>query len=444
MRSRGAKPTAAERAADLGRAAPGSWLSGSWLSGSSATTGKSSSGGSSKCEREQQPPFKSRGMARLLAGGLAALVATSAGATLPSVDVRGVTTRIVGGAPVPVGSTEFLWLASLQDGGSHYCGGTLIAPSWVVTAAHCVHGMGAPSQVVLGITNLGSSSAGVKRTVKRVIEHEQYNSQNNRNDVALLELSAPVTTIAPLALVDSAADEAPGSNPGVAGWGTTSSGASQVSQVLRQVSVPLQSYATCTAAGAYNKAEVFDDVNICAGLTEGGKDSCQGDSGGPLYSQAGGSKKLIGVVSWGYGCAAPKKYGIYTRASAMKSWILAKIGGAAPSAPPTTTRAPTPAVTGSPVKAPVSAPVSGPTARPRPSLRPTRLPTPLPTRKPSTRKPTRQPTPEPTESYSESEYLSDTYQSSEDACLQYTIKAQCSKHKQDGCSWSSGECRKSS
>lgn len=385
-------------------------------------------------------------VSRLLAGGLAALVATSAGATLPS--GRDVTTRIVGGAPVPVGSTEFLWLASLQDGGSHFCGGTLIAPSWVMTAAHCVHGSGAPSQVVLGITNLGSSSAGVKRTVKRVIEHEQYNAKNNRNDVALLELSAPVTTIAPLALVDSAADEAPGSNPGVAGWGTTSSGASQVSQVLRQVSVPLQSYATCTAAGAYAKTEVFDDVNICAGLPEGGKDSCQGDSGGPLYSQADGGKKLIGVVSWGYGCAAPKKYGIYTRVSAIKSWVFAKIGGAAPSAPPTTTPAPTPAVTGSPVQAPVqapvSAPVSGPTARPRPTPRPTRLPTPKPTRRPTTRKPTPKPTPEPTESYSSSTYESSTYQSSsEDACLQYTTKSQCSKHKQDGCLWSSGECRSS-
>ncbi len=128
-----------------------------------------------------------------------------------------------------------------------------------------------------------------------------------------------MTTIEPLALVDYAAQEAPGSSPGVAGWGTTSFEGS-ASQVLLQVTVPIQSYATCTASGAYSESQVLDDLNICAGLTECCKDSCQGDSGGPLYSQAGGVKRLIGVVSWGDGCAAPKKYGIYTRVSAVKSW----------------------------------------------------------------------------------------------------------------------------
>jgi secreted trypsin-like serine protease len=373
-------------------------------------------------------------MARVVAAVLA-LAASCAGATLPS--GRKVETRIVGGTPVPVGSTEFLWLASLQDGGSHFCGGTLVAPSWVVTAAHCVESS-APSQVVLGITNLGSSNAGVKRTVKRVIKHEQYNSRTNKFDFALLELSSPVTTIEPLALVDNAAQEAPGSSPGVAGWGTTSSGGSSVSQVLREVTVPIQSYATCTASGAYEKSEVFDDLNICAGLTQGGKDSCQGDSGGPLYSQAGGVKRLIGVVSWGYGCAAPKKYGIYTRVSALKSWVLAKIGGIAPTTPPVTTPAPSPVV----APTPAPSPSAGPTSRPRPTVRPTRLPTPKPTMKPTTRKPTRQPTPEPTESYSSSTYESKTYESSYvDACLQYTTKSLCKKHKADGCTWQSGECR---
>jgi secreted trypsin-like serine protease len=340
---------------------------------------------------------------RLLAWcSLAACVAQIAG----KVDVK-----VVGGQPVPSGSSDFLWAASLQDAqGRHFCGGTLVAPGWVVTAAHCVFQKAAPAQVVLGAVMLGDSNA-VRRSVQSVVVHDQYNSATMRFDVALLQLSTEVTSVAPLSLIDSGSQENSGSSAGLVGWGSTRSYGGMVSQ-LNFASVPIQTYAACTAPGALPASGVFNDVNICAGFTSGGVDTCSGDSGGPLFSS--NPRRLIGITSWGQGCGLPKKYGVYTRVSAIKSWITSRTAGAAPVARPTV-RAPGTSLAveeafcrkfsrvlcalqssrcfwaGSACATPLTsdpafsrAPTAPPSATARPTRRPTPQPTPFPTRFPTT------------------------------------------------------------
>jgi hypothetical protein len=328
---------------------------------------------------------------------------------------RELTPRIVGGTPVPGNSTEFFWLASLQSSkNGHYCGGSLIAPSWVVTAAHCVYKSAPPDEVLLGLTNLDRPGKAIKRTVTRVVIHELYGKTTNFfNDIALLQLSSPVTTIAPVPLVDSPAlQEAPLTNVVTAGWGVTKYDDDDTSTLLREVTLPLQSYATCTAAGSYSKSEVNQSSNLCAGLRAGGKDSCSGDSGGPLVFKAGSALRLIGIVSWGEDCAKPLKYGLYTKVSTFKTWIAGLINPPTPSPAAPTTAAP---VTPSPVA---------------PASRPTKRPTPKPTTRMPTRRPTRKPTQSPTRDYSSS-----VYSSSPDPCSAYPSWQKCLPHSQDMSCW---------
>ncbi len=367
---------------------------------------------------------------------LAACVAQIAG----KVDVK-----VVGGKPVPLGSRGFLWAASLQDAeGRHFCGGTLVAPGWVVTAAHCVFQKAAPAQVVLGAVMLSDSNA-VRRSVQSVVVHDQYNSDTMRFDVALLQLSADVTSVAPLGLVDSVSQEKGGCSAGLVGWGSTRSYGGMVSQ-LNYASVPIQTYAECTAPGALPANGVFNDVNICAGLTSGGVDTCSGDSGGPLFSLS--PRRLIGITSWGQGCGLPKKYGVYTRVSAIKSWIASRTaGGSAPVARPTE-RAPSTSLAaevafckkwnrlscvlqgsrcswaGSACTTPLMSDPAfslAPTGRPSSTARPTRRPTPKPTPKP-----TPMPTPPPPDYYSN------------DSCAGKT-KRECKADS--SCEWDSGSRR---
>lgn len=102
----------------------------------------------------------------------------------------------------------------------------------------------------------------------------------------------------------------------LSGFGRLSSGGSSP-RVLMQVNVPVVSQSSCKRA--YGSS--IHDSMICAGLKEGGKDSCQGDSGGPMVCESGGKFYLEGVVSWGHGCAAPGKYGVYARVRYLRSWI---------------------------------------------------------------------------------------------------------------------------
>ena len=109
-------------------------------------------------------------------------------------------------------------------------------------------------------------------------------------------------------------------NVWTSGWGTTSEGSYTLPKILNKVEIPLVTTEACNAADVYS-GDITDRM-ICAGLKDGGKDSCQGDSGGPLFvKQTSGDFTLIGIVSWGEGCARPNKYGVYTKVNVMTNWI---------------------------------------------------------------------------------------------------------------------------
>jgi len=249
--------------------------------------------------------------------GVAASI-TSANADQGPAEVQ---PKIIGGEPTTTDENPFMVALTTPDG-FQFCGGTIVAPTKVVTAAHCTEGSSpADIQVVAGRTDLTGGGGNVAG-VTNIWIHPAWDSGALINDASVLTLDQALPQ-APLALASPADSDlyAAGANSTVYGWGVTESGGP--SDVLRKVSVPVTSDDACAASypGSYDPGSM-----VCAGLPEGGKDSCQGDSGGPLEGvTADGTRKLIGIVSWGQGCAEPNFYGVYGRVSAFHDLIQEQI-----------------------------------------------------------------------------------------------------------------------
>jgi trypsin len=224
-----------------------------------------------------------------------------------------VTPKIVGGKPAP----ERPWTVALAlrkpDGSLfQYCGGTLVGKHWVLTAVHC--DVRAGEIAIVGRRKLSDKAAGKEIAIKSVINNPSYDADTNANDVALVELSEDATS-APLPLASSATSVAAGTRVKVIGWGLLREKGKQ-SDELMEVEVPVVAKATCKAQYAVAQIDIKPSM-VCAGET--GKDSCQGDSGGPLTTKD--TSKLVGIVSFGIGCARPDFPGVYTRVSSFRAWI---------------------------------------------------------------------------------------------------------------------------
>ena len=218
-----------------------------------------------------------------------------------------------------------------------FCGGTVIAATWVVTAAHCVqqrNGMTLGPEdvrIVVGINDLRAETPIEETVVTNIIVHENYDLPYF--DMALLEL-ANVVPVAPAPLFTGDSAALVGSTANVVGWGIVDSldpGNLVSAPDLREGAVPIVARDICNQPQSYNGS--IREGELCAGFDAGLPNHCFGDSGGPLYALIDGVQQLIGVVTRGGRiCEAPFIYGVYSDVSFHGNWIRGFVPDEAPPA----------------------------------------------------------------------------------------------------------------
>ncbi|XP_065204629.1 venom protease-like [Planococcus citri] len=246
------------------------------------------------------------------------------------------TNKIVGGQNSSLG--DWPWIVAIgyrrpsNPNTLWECGGSLISDRWVITAAHCIEGIGS---LVLTTARMGDlhlddlvedGASHVDIAIEKSFVHPQYSSTMNVNDIALLRLKTPVTftkNLRPICILtkeDYKKDDFyVNKSPFIAGWGNTQARGYK-SDMLLETQVDVVDIPTCGKqylAGGLRSP--IDSRLICASRM--GKDSCQGDSGGPLMLPVGSSYYLAGHVSYGVGCANPNFPGVYTKVAYFTDWI---------------------------------------------------------------------------------------------------------------------------
>jgi secreted trypsin-like serine protease len=266
------------------------------------------------------------------------------------------TEMIVGGTAAPDG--KYPWqvrLYSNMDDTIGFCGGSIIAPQWVLTAGHCLIDSDA---VVVGYGNNDRTKT-KKIESEKVIVHPGYIA-GEKADLALVKLKQPIPDAAAISFADAAKEQAlmpAGATVTVTGWGAiwdfqafqsavdVMAGRKSVSEKklltneeleaprkLHEVDIEVIDPKECKAV--YESLQVPDfvvgDTEICATGPTGGKDSCFGDSGGPLIVADKGNAEgytQVGIVSWGPQCGNPLFPGVYTRVSSFSDWIETNLKG---------------------------------------------------------------------------------------------------------------------
>ena len=269
-------------------------------------------------------PRRRRWGAALLAGFLAVASAvallSAPGASAAVVDRS---PAIVGGGPLAI--TASPWDVALVQRGT-LCSGSLISVGWIITAAHCVDGLN-PSEIAAfaGVSTLSQRTAANQVGIGSIVLHPQWDPASYANDVALLQLTAPVTpsaSVQPIALPDLAdplAWPAKGTLAAISGWGDTN-GTGKAADQLQGATIQVLAGPADTQCGKYGSS--FSPMrSICAGMPAGGVDTCQGDSGSGLSIPLAGTVTLAGVTSAGEGCAQAEYPGIYTRLTTYLPWI---------------------------------------------------------------------------------------------------------------------------
>ncbi|XP_026288137.2 trypsin alpha-like [Frankliniella occidentalis] len=231
--------------------------------------------------------------------------------------------QIVGGHPVKIEEVPFQ--ISLEKNGGHWCGGSILSPQWVLTAAHCIYEDDAIEDYAVRYATDVKEQGGTLVQVKWMAYHDKYVHEPHLRDVAVVQVADDIV-FSPKAqpVRMTAVGTLPKSTDtlSVSGWGLMNSYDYDGPSGLRAVSLPYVPRSTCRISYE-SQGEKIDDSMICAGIS--GKDSCQGDSGGPLVNMLG---VQVGVVSWGVGCGYPGFAGVYADlgASINRDWIQSKTG----------------------------------------------------------------------------------------------------------------------
>ncbi|QKW08170.1 trypsin-like serine protease [Streptomyces sp. NA04227] len=236
----------------------------------------------------------------------------------------GVSPYIIGGSETTIEQAPWMVQLGYHDeatGDSYFCGGALVAPNKVLTAAHCVAGLdwARNGAVLAGATDLDDTTNGTLVGVHGQWSHPRYNPQTIKDDIAVLTLSTPLDRAwLRLAASHDSGLYKPGTTGTVYGWGLTS-GSGQLATKLRKAQLPMVADSTCDSAlGGIIGEDVFAEGSmVCAGTPASGGDEgttspCNGDSGGPLVVNG----RIAGVVSWGVeGCTAKGAYPVFSKVS---------------------------------------------------------------------------------------------------------------------------------
>lgn len=237
------------------------------------------------------------------------------------------TEKILGGTDAGAGAYPWMVTIAYNDSGSlfdnQFCGGALIAPTWVLTAAHCVEGETRDSiDIWVGVHDLDSTGGAVNPGVAEIIRHPNYRADQFDNlfsDVALIRLSSPVTGVAPVELASTASNNTVGSSVRVIGWGALDdSNDPFYPSILQQADLEIVGL----AGQQTNYQNTLDSQHLAAAFPPNyTKDSCGGDSGGPLFRTINNQPVVVGVVSFGLGCAEQGIAGIYANVLSFRLWI---------------------------------------------------------------------------------------------------------------------------